>query len=252
MYVLVVVARSCRYGVAMHYLDVHSGALQAISSAILVAITAVYTILTRTMAKAASQALRPYVYLDVSFTSPVLMTILIGNSGSRVAGNVRVTVLKANNEKLKEWFNDLPLEKGIGHLAPGSTRRYSLTAPTEDLFPKERPAAKVEFEFVYHDGSQPIIDRQEIDLAGYQQSLLSLDPAYGIVRALDDIERKMPEPRHILSLAPTKRCPYCGTSLLESARKCHGCLEWLPSTSARTFGSRRRPQRQRPKGRRGG
>jgi hypothetical protein len=108
----------------MHYLDVHSGSFQVVASVVLVLITAVYTILTRVMAKAAREALRPYVYLDVSFVSPAEMIMQIGNSGTKVAGNVRATVTSTNSETLAELVRALPLATGVGHLAPGSTRKY--------------------------------------------------------------------------------------------------------------------------------
>src|SRR5262245_50517171 len=110
----------------MHYLDVHSGSLQVISSVVLAAITVMYTILTRSMAKAARETLRPYVYLDVSFASPAVMIMTVGNSGTKVAGDVKIKLIDTDSVKLAELIGALPLESGLGHLAPGSTRKYRL------------------------------------------------------------------------------------------------------------------------------
>ena len=239
---------SVRYGPAMHYLDVHSGSLQVLSSGVLVVVTAVYTILTRTMAKAAREALRPYVYLDVSFASPAEMTVLIGNSGTKAAANVKATISTANNEELKKALEEeLPLGKGLGHLVPGSTRRYRVAVTTKDLFPEDGPPAMVEFEFTYHDGSRKITDRQQIDLAGYWGSKFSLDPAHGIVQGLHSIANRIPQVR-TSTIGFGKSCPYCGTKLVESAKKCHGCLEWLPGAAAPRSGfqTRFRKQQHRP------
>ena len=84
----------------MKYLDAHSGSLQVLSSVVLVMVTIVYTVLTMSMARAAREALRPYVYLDLSFLSPARMVIVVGNSGTKVAGKVTVTLTGSNREKL--------------------------------------------------------------------------------------------------------------------------------------------------------
>jgi hypothetical protein len=213
----------------MHYLDVHSGSLQVVSSAVLVLITAVYTVLTRTMAKSAREVLRPYVYLDISFTSPAEMTVLVGNSGTKVAGDVKITLVDSNNEKLRELIGTLPLASGVGHLAPGGTRKYRIVAPAEHLFPKDGPSPTMKFKFMYRDGSHPIPDTQEIDLGGYEQSLFPWvgEPIGEVVRELRHIADKMPS-KSVATAFYSKACPYCGTKLVESAKKCHGCLEWLP------------------------
>ena len=80
----------------LHFLDVHSGSMQAIAAIILVIVTIIYTVLTRTMARAARDALRPYVYLDFTFPggSGVEMLLTVGNSGSKAAADVRVRLLK--------------------------------------------------------------------------------------------------------------------------------------------------------------
>src|ERR1700730_10374076 len=110
----------------MHFLDVHAGSLQVIASVVLVAVTAVYTILTRSMAKAARDSHRPYVYLDLSFNSPVQMIIVVGNSGSKVAGSVKAVLINSNSDNIAQHIRLLPITTGIGHLSPGSTRRYEV------------------------------------------------------------------------------------------------------------------------------
>jgi hypothetical protein len=224
----------------MHYLDVHSGSLQVISSVVLAAITVIYTILTRTMAKAAREALRPYVYLDVFFTSPAEMYILVGNSGTKVAGDVKINLLNSSSQKLAELIEPLPFASGIGHLAPGSTRRYRLIVSPSDIFPKTGPAPTLRFKFLYHEGSRPIDDTQDIDLGGYQDSMFPWvgDPMHEIATELKDIARKIPQSRGSF-LNATKLCPYCGTKLAESAKKCHSRLEWIspPSTRPRNIRS---------------
>jgi hypothetical protein len=112
-----------RYRSAMHFLDVHAGSLQVIASVVLVIVTTVYTILTRSMARAASEALRPYVYLDLAFNSAVQMIIVVGNSGTKVASNVKAVLTESNNQKVAQLIQGLPITTGIGHLSPGSIRR---------------------------------------------------------------------------------------------------------------------------------
>lgn len=218
----------------MHYLDVHSGSLQVIASIVLVAVTGIYTVVTRTMARAARDALRPYVYLDVLFHSPSRMIVIVGNSGTKVAGNVQVKLVSANSDTLRRQIEELPLITGVGHLAPGGTRRYSVVVKQSDIFPDDSPAVSLEFEFAYHDGRHVIKDEQRIDLAGYLRSLFPsyADNASGIVQELSGIAAKLPDKR-VTDLTPRKACPYCGTFLARSAKKCHGCLEWLTGPSRR-------------------
>ena len=230
----------------MHYLDVHSGSLQVVASVVLVLITAVYTVLTRAMAKAAQEALRPYVYLDVSFISPAQMVVLIGNSGTKVAGNVKATITHANNEGLAKLIRDLPLTTGVGHLAPGSTRKYEVVVNQRDLFPTDGPAPTLEFEFTYHNGRRLISDRQEINLGGYRASLLPGygDPSYQIRDELRNIAAKLPD--RVQVFPPIRKaCPYCGTMVVASARKCHACLEWLSGAPGRAPSHRFHTRRHR-------
>jgi hypothetical protein len=222
----------------MHYLDVHSGSLQVAASAILVLVTTVYTFLTRSMAKAARESLRPYVYLDLSFRSIAEMVIVIGNSGSKVVGNVAVAMANANSEKISELINKLPTR--IGHLSPGSTRRSSLIVGPGDLIPQNAPAATFEFQITYHDGAREISDRQRFDLDGYREALVfGYDqPLVQIAAQLRDIANKMPREQRSTFAPFGKACPYCGTLIAQSAKKCHRCHEWLSGRTRRAPHSR--------------
>jgi len=220
----------------IHYLDVHSGSLQLIASIVLVVVTAVYTILTRSMAKAASEALRPYVYLDLSFNSPVQMVIVVGNSGTKVAGNVKAVLAKSNSDNVAQVIRELPITTGIGHLSPGSTRRYEVIVGNNDLLPRDAPAATLDFDITYRDGRREHTDRQHIDLGGYRSALVFDDGGTfsRIADQLAAIERKLPE-RKIISPGLKKPCPYCGTQIPQSAKKCPSCLEWLSRPFAKRF-----------------
>ena len=143
----------------LHFLDAHSGSIQAIASVVLVIVTIVYTILTRSMAKATRDALRPYVYLDFSFQAGgTLMAVVVGNSGSRAAAQVKVKLIKATDDELAKLFQPLPMATGIGYLSPGATRRYSLEI-SHTLWSKDTLPV-LDFEVAYHDGSRKIIDVQ--------------------------------------------------------------------------------------------
>jgi hypothetical protein len=178
----------------LSFLDAHSGSIQAITAVILVIVTAIYTILTRSMAKAAREALRAYVYLDLSFLSVAQMVIVVGNSGNKVAGKVTVALIGSNSEKLAALVRELPLTAGIGHLSPGSTRRYLVGVNSADLLPKGAPAAKFDFEITYHNGARMVTDRQSFDLEGYRSALVSGygDPLTEIVTQLREIAQNMP------------------------------------------------------------
>lgn len=220
----------------MHYLDVHSGSLQLIASVVLVLVTMVYTMLTRSMAKAATETLRPYVYLDLAFQSISQMIIVVGNSGTRVAGNVQVRLVKSNNEKLAELISKLPLATGIGHLSPGNPRKYEVIINSAELLPKHGPAAQLDFEVTYRDGARSISDKQSFDLDGYRSALVfDRNNLSDVVVQLRDIAGKMPHRSISLDYGMRKACPYCGTLIAQSAKKCHSCLEWLTRPSGRRF-----------------
>jgi hypothetical protein len=223
----------------MNFLDVHAGSLQVVASVVLVVVTAVYTILTRSMAKAASEALRPYVYLDLSFNSPVQMIIVVGNSGIRVAGNVKAVLTKSNSDNIAQLIRELPITTGIGHLSPGSTRRYEVIVGNNDLLPRDAPATTLDFKITYHDGRRELTDRQHIDLEGYRSALVfdHSGPLSRIADHLAGIERKLPE-RRIIFPGPRKPCPYCGTLIPQPAKKCPDCLEWLSGPRRRIPGIR--------------
>jgi hypothetical protein len=116
-----------------------------------------------------------------------------------------------------------------------------------ELFPKDAPSPMLEFEFTYRDGKRLISDRQEINLAGYRESLFPWygDPSYQVVQQLRNIADKIPQRREIF-YGTRKACPYCGTMLMESAKKCHGCLEWLSGAPRRApkFYAHARPRRR--------
>jgi hypothetical protein len=215
----------------LHFLDLHSGSVQAIASIVLVVVTGIYTFLTWFMARAAIDTLRPYVYVDALITSMAQMTVIVGNSGGRVAGDVRVKLTDASNDAIGQAVGE-PLANAIGQLAPGVRRRYSIIFKVADLLPKDGPATTLDFAISYRDGARKIGHNQRIDFAGYQQSLFDTDdsPLAVIHDVLVQIEQKMPQPE--LRGPFGTPCPYCGTSLPRSATKCHACLEWLPGATA--------------------
>jgi hypothetical protein len=231
----------------MHFLDVHAGSLQVIASAVLVVVTAVYTILTRSMARAASESFRPYVYIDLLFDSPVVMIIVVGNSGTKVASNVRAPLASSNNENVAALVRALPIASGIGHLAPGSTRKYQVIVKNNDLLPANAPATMLDFEITYYNGKRKLTDRQHIDLEGYRSALVfDRDRGFSLIAdRLANIERKMPSQRIVFPDA-MKACPYCSSRILEGAKKCPKCLEWLSGSHRRDGpGKAGKPSRRR-------
>jgi hypothetical protein len=230
----------------MHFLDVHAGSLQVIASVVLVVVTAVYTILTRSIAKAASEALRPYVYLDLAFKSPVQMVIIVGNSGTKIAGNVKAALTKSNSDNVAQLIRELPITTGIGLLSPGSTRRYEVIVGNNDLLPRDAPATTLDFEITYHDGGRERTDSQHIDLDGYRSALV-FDHDDGALSRIADrlaaIEGKLPG-KVIVIPGLKKPCPYCGTQIPQSAKKCPSCLEWLSGSKRRISHFRVTPTRR--------
>jgi hypothetical protein len=192
------------------------------------------------MAKAASETLRPYVYLDLAFNSPAQMVVVVGNSGTKVAADVKAVLTKSNRESLAKLIRVLPITTGIGHLSPGSTRRYQVIVKADDLLPKDAPATTLDFDITYHDGRRELTDRQHIDLGGYRSALV-FDHDDGalsrIANRLAGIERKLPE-KVIVFPGSRKSCSYRGTLIPQSAKKCPDCLEWLTGPRRRTLNFR--------------
>ncbi len=214
----------------LSFLDAHSGSIQAITAVILVVVTVIYTILTRSMAKAARDALRPYVYLDFLFPggSGTMMTVVVGNSGSKAAANVRVRLVNASKyeRELTELFQSLPLASGVGQLSPGTTRKYPLVIPVR-LWQPPGPAPVLDFEITYHDGGHKISDTQQIDVEGYRASSVeSEDQLDKIASELHTIASHTSMENRISRY--TGQCPYCRKGIAASATRCPNCLEWLP------------------------
>ncbi len=211
----------------LHFLDVHSGSMQAIAAIILVIVTIIYTILTRMMAKAAREALSPYVYLDFAFPSGsgVDMLLTVGNSGSKAAAAVEVTLINSTREDLEELFAPLPLA-AIGHLSPGATRKYSLMVRST-LWPENQESPVLDFQIVYRDGRHRITEKQRIDFAGYLLSVPQNNASLSkMASTLESISRNMPT-KKAASPFSGKKCPYCASRIDTSAKKCPICHEWI-------------------------
>jgi hypothetical protein len=211
-------------------LDKHSGSIQALTSIVLLIVTAVYVALTSTMARVARNSLRPYVYVDLEFHlggNEALLTI--GNSGLRAAERVKVTLISSSDEAIEQKIGELPIASGVGHLAPGTTRRYSVRAGRDHWWPSNAPATVLVFRLECFDGHRrrPIREILTIDAAGYMQSLVPGygDPIEDVVSELRNISRNMPE-QQVTWPEPKKACRYCGTRIASDARKCPACLEW--------------------------
>jgi hypothetical protein len=199
------------------------------------------------MAKASQEALQPYVYLDLAFNSVSELIVIIGNSGNKVAGHVTAVLEASNNEKVAKLIRELPITSGIGHLAPGGKLRYSVIINSRELLPSDGPAANFTFKIGYHDGRRTVSDHQVIDLDAYRSALVfERDSSSDVVNALHEISRKMPSVS-ISTISVNKLCPYCGTRLIESATKCHGCQEWLNGSSNSARIDRIKRNRVRPR-----
>ena len=186
------------------------------------------------MAKAARDALRPYVYLDFIFPggSGTRMTVVVGNSGSKAATSVKVRLLKASKDELiaefnRELFRSLPLATGIGHLSPGTTRKYALVFPASQWL-TDASAPVLDFEITYRDGRHKITDTQQVNFAGYRAS--SPEDEDQLQKIASELRRIATRESTIDPATPrlTKICVCCGTRIDQSAMKCPNCLEWLP------------------------
>lgn len=217
--------------------DTLMGIIQAGSTLILVCITAWYAWTTRKMLSHMKQDVAARVNLSLSLSQRVVFFTLI-NTGKKPAHNLRISL---DNEKVgikplrMKSLYELPfLKDSISYLPPGERYKYRVGQLDVDFVEENHPVMK--FILNYEDGFDSIQEKIEIKLLDYihiiQRSFM--EPTDGIVNALRGIQSELESndfSKDITSGLSSKSCPVCGEWILEEARKCKHCLEWLPENS---------------------
>jgi hypothetical protein len=227
----------------IHWLNQNSGAVQAISVMVLIAVTAVYAWFTRQMAKQIEDESRPYVTIDFEMSSGAI-NLGIENAGNRAATDVTFRVLKdvAGLEpfgtSMKAAFSELPvIRKGIRYLSP-NRRLLFLFQIEHEVFKETRPAHELQLEVqvAYRYGGKSYQYVVPFDLSLYREGMLYKSFADGAensersTREIVNAIRSLKEPRfHFLGVART--CEYCDEKIMAGAKKCPHCHEWLTQSS---------------------
>lgn len=222
----------------VHYLDVHTGAVQAAATTVLVLVTAWYTILTRNMAKSAREAQRPYVYVDIGGEGGAILEFVIGNDGDRAARDIRLQFSIAGEcTELEQQLIELnPFRSGISHLAPRRRYRYELVVQDNSIFDQTRSPHVVLTIAVEYKGDRTHEERFVIDLTSLAGISLSswAEPAESIARQLKELVGVQRSKGRRSGLTgrpiPTKSCPACASTIPQAAIRCRECLADLAET----------------------
>jgi hypothetical protein len=218
----------------MAFLNQNAGALQAISTSVLVAVTIIYVYLTNRIAKEAREQNRPYVFIDFDINDGSL-DLAVANSGNRIASNVRFKILTDIGGRGGAKVSEIPVIKnGITHVPPGRTFLYSFDYARSFFDAKNNGGMKFVYEVSYKHGRKPIKDKLEIDLSAYKDVLFrSFKNTESVLKeGLQDISQNMrsrPQDNMLsrFKVMTEEACPVCKESIKKGALKCRFCGEWL-------------------------
>lgn len=217
-------------------LNRNAGAIQAVTTVLLVTVTGWYVYLTYHMLQEAKRSQRPYVYLKMRLDG-ALLEFGIGNSGDRAAEQVEFTVVRDLVDRDGQPVSqDSPLSRGIRYLPPGETYRFAVLAP-QDLVGRPPGDAVFDVAVKYRSGGATYVDRFAVDFADFEGVLENSlwTPEEQIAKSLDQIARLTlrreadDQTRRLLAMnRGMKGCPVCVEPISVNATKCPKCLEWLP------------------------
>lgn len=109
------------------YLDTHAGAIQAITTVVLLFITGYYSWLTRVIAVQSRKAQRAYLIVDLVSSGVGILEFIVANEGGRAAQSISIDLVDDSHVKLSEQLKEIsPIVRGVEYLAPGRTYRWLL------------------------------------------------------------------------------------------------------------------------------
>jgi predicted Zn-ribbon and HTH transcriptional regulator len=216
-------------------LNRNASAIQAITTVVLVAVTAWYVFLTRQMVQAARRSQRPYVYIDITSEGGVAGELRVTNYGERVAENVSFEVVREFDDfHGNPISHDTPLARGIRYLPPGRSYRFHVLLP-DDLTAGPPGTKVLDVKTSYSYAGALYEDRLTIDFADLESVLItsfqsSNDHIATSLRDIAGIMRRREIPNTIRRTPPQlKSCPVCSEMIRSTAKKCPKCREWLPN-----------------------
>jgi hypothetical protein len=160
----------------LHFLDAHASAVQGFvaivqgfMAIVLVGVTAYYAGLTKSIARSAVDAQRPYVFFDLVGNGYGMMEFIVGNDGSRAAQDVRFALKTEGSDRLDGRLRDLAVfDSGLPYLAPGRRYRFNLETSVADASIFERQdgqAVTLAINMAYRGGKQKITDEMFFDFS---------------------------------------------------------------------------------------
>jgi hypothetical protein len=209
-------------------LNHNAGAVQALSTIALFAVTAWYVFLTSRIVIENKRHQRPYVYVDVEPAGGPVLEIGVGNYGDRAAQAVSFKVHSDIADSEGEMLSvSVPFLGGIEYIPPGRTYRWRFIVP-RDLFEGDPGQNVLDVELSYSGSGEVWHDRLRIDLSHFGGVLFKSfrNEASKIAQELSGIRRHMESSEsHRLFRAPGGSCPSCGEEVAWNAKKCPHCHE---------------------------
>lgn len=163
----------------IEWLNTNAGAIQAVTTIVLVGVTAWYVVLTRQMVQATRTSQRPYVYVDVTSEGASTIGLGVGNYGERAAERIAFEVLRQPNQRDGTPIAEgTPLERGIRYLPPGRGYQF-MVIMYADVFsgPPDKHVLDVKVTYAY--GGTKYEDRWTIDFYDFEGILLKQLPRLG-------------------------------------------------------------------------
>ena len=151
----------------LDWLNLNSGAIQALSTVVLVVVTLGYVLLTRQMVQAMKASQRPYIYLDVA-GHVGLLELGVNNYGERAAEHVKFTILKEIADRHGKPISEgTPLRRGIRYLPPGQGYRFDAIVASE-VYTGPAGANVLDLKVTYKYGGKSYEDQLTIDFADFE------------------------------------------------------------------------------------
>lgn len=215
----------------IEWLNDNAGAVQGMATVALLIVTGWYAILTRNIAREARRSQRAYVYADVTTSGRSFgMEFVIGNTGSRAAHNVMVTVA-ANHDEVVEALAGLGcVTHGMSYIAPGQRYRYYVRGGINEWL-EMKPPPRIDVFVAYSDAEHNHEESFTFDIAAFESAAADTfrTPEQDMAAELREIGRTMRSKESSDRMAQRTRqwfsgsCPVCKSEIHPDARRCPRC-----------------------------
>jgi hypothetical protein len=209
--------------------------VQALSTIVLVVVTAIYVVATWKMMNDARRSRRPYVSLGVSSDHPSKLRLTIANHGDRAALNVRFEVIRELIDRAGKPMTaeESPLTRGVRYLPPGGRIVFEFSLG-HDVYGAEPGTNVLEvvtrYSYENRDYSDPVcIDLADFDGVSFSSFRSGHDE---ITTALKSLQRAISglKPSGIEQMVRStsrRQCPSCYELVNNKASKCHHCFAMI-------------------------